>query len=409
MNTQGLKYSPISIEGELTISGSKSESNRLLMLKAMFGGVLEIENLSNSEDTQLIQKALQQTENLVDVHHAGTAMRFLTAYFSIQEGREIVITGSKRMKERPIKILVDALRDMGADIDYEGEEGFPPLRIKGKALAGNKVQVKANVSSQYISALMLIGAKLPKGLFLELEGKITSRTYINMSVQLLNRVGIPVVFEGNTLCVSPKEYLLIAKATVESDWSSVSYLYSFVALSKSADLQVNHFFEESLQGDNALVGIYKEYFGVQTRFKGTKLGLTKQANFTLPIFFELNMNDCPDIAQTVAVTAAALGVKCKLTGLETLKIKETDRLQALYNELKKLGVSVRITENSLELVSFSTVNKSKIAKIATYNDHRMAMAFAPWCLLAPIDIEAPNVVEKSYPDFWGDVKKLGLL
>ena len=390
---------------KITITGSKSESNRLLLLQALYSEI-KIENLSNSDDSVLMQKALASSEAIVDIHHAGTAMRFLTAYFAAKENKTLVLTGSKRMKERPISILVDALKQLGAEISYKENEGFPPLLIKGKKLTNHKVNLKANVSSQYISALLLIASKLENGLELTLEGEITSVPYINMTLALLNDIGINTSFQKNVIKVLPKNNQLSkTELTVESDWSSVSYFYSIVALSSvGTQLKLASYKRDSLQGDSVLTELYKE-FGVSSTFNSDELILEKTDIDSQDINFDLK--NAPDIAQTIAATAFGLGLKCDLFGLHTLKIKETDRLVALKTELEKLGAQVNITENSLHLSSSNNINSS--IETETYNDHRMAMAFAPFALKTNLIIKDAKVVSKSYPTFWEDLKRIGFL
>lgn len=390
-------------ESTIRISGSKSETNRLLLLKALFA-TIQLENTSDSDDSEVMMKALTATGELIDIHHAGTAMRFLTAYFATQPGREVVLTGSPRMKERPIKILVEALRQLGATISYEAEEGYPPIRIVGKKLSESKVALPADVSSQYISALLLIAAGLKNGLELTLEGKITSIPYIKMTLQLLKEVGITAHFEGNTIRVVPmKEALAPVIVTVESDWSSASYFYSIVALaSPGTVITLSSYKANSLQGDSALADLYQS-FGVETTFENKYVVLKKTATPLQSVTFELNHT--PDIAQTIAVTCFGLGIGCHLTGLHTLKIKETDRLEALKTELEKLGAAITVTDDSLTLEAATTITTN--VSIATYHDHRMAMAFAPLALRVPIIIADAGVVSKSYPQFWEDLKAVG--
>ncbi len=388
-------------EGSLNITGSKSETNRLLLLQALFSG-FKLENISNSDDSQLMQQALQSTSNLIDIHHAGTAMRFLTAYFSNMEDREVVLTGSNRMQERPIKILVDALRELGASIQYLKEEGFPPLRIQGKKLSGGKVMLSGDVSSQYVSALLLLGSVLKKGLQIKLIGKTTSVPYINMTLTLLNNFGIQTKFEGEYISVVPVKIPIIETQVIESDWSSASYFFSIVALSKKSEIRLSSYREKSLQGDAILRVIFND-LGVKSHFEGDTLVLNKDSKI-LPNKVKLDLSKAPDIAQTIAVTCYGLGVDCDLMGLHTLKIKETDRLEALQVELSKLGASISVTDKSLHLVSNN--NFISNCSIDTYNDHRMAMAFAPLALKIPIQINASEVVSKSYPDFWDDLKQL---
>ncbi len=390
------------LKSEISITGSKSETNRLLLLQALFPNI-SIENTSNSDDSEVMQMALKGNEEIIDIHHAGTAMRFLTAFFAIQENRTVTLTGSPRMKERPIKILVEALRQLGAKIEYVENEGFPPIKITGQKLAQSKVSLPASVSSQYISALLLIGAKLENGIELTLEGEITSVPYIKMTLALLNDLKIKTSFEDNVIKVFSKLEVATKVMTVESDWSSASYFFSIAALSQNATFALTSYKETSLQGDSALVAIYQK-MGVDTHFEGNKMTLTQQENFKFESV-NFDLNNTPDIAQTIVVTCLGLGIGCHLTGLHTLKIKETDRLEALHIELTKLGANISVTNESLTLLPSPTINHN--IKIATYNDHRMAMAFAPLALKVPIIIENAEVVSKSYPDFWEDLKSLG--
>ncbi|MFV0211040.1 3-phosphoshikimate 1-carboxyvinyltransferase [Empedobacter stercoris] len=393
------------INNQLSITGSKSESNRLLLLNQLFENVLTLENISNSEDSQLMQKALANKTDLIDIHHAGTAMRFLTAYFSIQDGRKVTLTGSDRMKQRPIKILVDALNELGAEISYQENEGYPPLSIVGKKLTKETITIPSNISSQYITALCLIGTKLENGLTINLDGKIISVPYIQMTIQLLNKVGIKATFEGNTIQVPFTKRIEAQIVQVESDWSSASYYYSLIALSQNSEVKISTYFEDSLQGDSALQNIYAENFGVISTFDNGILSLKNDANFQPKQKIELNLINTPDIAQTIAATCVGLKVNCILTGLETLKIKETDRLVALKNELEKLGAIIRITDDSLAIEGYQDF--SETPTFETYNDHRMAMCMAPLAQKYAIRINNEMVVEKSYPTFWEDWTKLG--
>ena len=388
-------------EGSLRITGSKSETNRLLLLQALFKG-FKLENISNSDDSKVMQEALESTSEVVDVHHAGTAMRFLTAYFSHLEGHEVVLTGSTRMQERPIKILVDALRSIGAYIVYEKVEGFPPIRIKGKKLLGGTISLASDISSQYISALLLLGPVLEKGLKLNLVGKITSIPYIKMTLALLNNIGITTSFKDQLIRVGSVNKIKRINQVVESDWSSASYFFSIVALAKKAKISLTSFKKSSLQGDVILLDIY-EQLGVSSRFEEDTLYLKKE-NKPLPNSIQLDLTKTPDIAQTIAVSCYGLGVGCDLVGLHTLKIKETDRLEALQVELTKLGATIKVTNESLHLSP--DTNFIENCSISTYNDHRMAMAFAPLALKIPLKIEDSSVVSKSYPDFWNDLRKL---
>ncbi len=396
----------------IAISGSKSETNRLLLLKALYP-YISIKNASNSDDSEVMVDALQKSEIRnqnslrIDVHHAGTAMRFLTAYFAILEGTEVILTGSSRMQERPIQILVDALNQLGAEITYIEKEGFPPIKIVGKKLTHSKVSLPANVSSQYISALLLIAPKLENGLDLILEGVITSRPYIEMTLALLNKIGVDTSFITNCISVSP---MAISEnpqpINIESDWSSASYYYSIVALSEiGTQIHLSTFNENSLQADAVLSELYKN-FGVATIFNAdNSITISKTSN-SKPQAINLQLNSSPDIAQTIAVTCFGLGVTCQLNGLHTLKIKETDRLVALKNELTPLGAKVEITSDAISIDGCPNLEMEN-AVIKTYQDHRMAMAFAPLALKIPLEIEQAEVVSKSYPTFWNDLKSLG--
>lgn len=397
-----LQTSHLDLQEQITITGSKSETNRLLLLQALFPNI-SLTNTSNSDDSEVMQKALMGNEEIVDIHHAGTAMRFLTAYFAVNEGREVVLTGSTRMQERPIKVLVEALEQLGAKISYEKEAGYPPIRIKGQKITAHKVSIPANVSSQYISALLLVAPKLEHGIELTLVGEITSVPYIKMTLALLNDLDIQTSFIGNVIKVYPKKEVATKIINVESDWSSASYFFSLVALSNTASISLTSYKENSLQGDSALVEIYRQ-MGVTSHFEGNKLILTKQQGF---VYADLNLdlNNTPDIAQTIVVTCLGLGIACHLTGLHTLKIKETDRLEALRIELEKLGANISVTNDSLTLTATESINHE--VRIDTYNDHRMAMAFAPLGLKVAIIINNADVVSKSYPDFWDDLKKMG--
>ena len=385
------------------ISGSKSESNRLLILQKLFDGIT-INNLSDSDDTHHLQHALSTNDTSINIGHAGTAMRFLTAFFATQSNRTVVLSGSERMHQRPIKILVDALRSLGAEITYTEKDGFPPLQIRGKKLIKNNVKINGNISSQYISALLLIAASLPNGLRIQLLGDITSIPYIKMTLSLLNRVGVSTNFEGQYIHVKPylkpKEQVLV----VESDWSSASYFYSIIALSKvGSEIGLSSYSKESLQGDSVLAKIYL-HFGVETSFKENSILLRKTKESSKDLL-KIDLNKAPDIAQTIAVTCFGLGISCNLNGLHTLKIKETDRLEALHKELSKLGATISVTDDSLDLKASSKINSN--ISIETYNDHRMAMAFTPLAIKTPIQILDAGVVTKSYRNFWEDMQQIG--
>ena len=402
MSTLRLTHPSQQLSGNCTITGSKSESNRLLILQALFPE-LELQNLSNSDDTQAMTRGLSSAQETIDIGHAGTTMRFLTSYFATTAGAKKILTGSKRMQERPIKILVDALRAIGADIEYVKNEGYPPLRISGKKITVDSVELAANVSSQYITSLMLIAPSLPKGLTIHLVGEITSIPYINMTCSLLQKVGVQAKFEGQTIQVFPQDKIATKTVEVESDWSSASYHFSMAALADNAQISIKNYVSDSLQGDSVLVEIYTQ-MGVSSSFDGNTLHLKN--NGTVQPRITLDLVKAPDIAQTIAVTCFGLGISCDLTGLHTLKIKETDRLVALDTELSKLGADIRVTNESLHLAARKNPINEGVA-IDTYHDHRMAMAFAPLGIKVPISINDADVVSKSYPTFWDDLRSLG--
>ena len=411
------------LNGAITLPSSKSISNRVLMIKALSGLDIEITNLSEAKDTQtLLQLLTTKGLTTFDVGHAGTSMRFLTAFLAMKEG-EFILTGSERMQQRPIKILVDALKILGAEIECLNNEGFPPLKIKGKKLPGGEITIDGSVSSQYISALMLVAPYMKNGLKINFEGQVTSKPYIEMTTEVMRYFGVELLWMENSIEIKVGEYVS-KDFLVEADWSAASYWYSMVALSNKADITLQGLQKESLQGDAVVANIY-ENFGVKTEFIENGIRLTKNSSpitHHSPLF--LDFTDCPDLAQTVAVTCAALNIPAKLTGLSTLRIKETDRIAALQTELCKLGYQVNIENDDLIIFPSlrteqggvkQSVTINEIASplamtntIKTYNDHRMAMAFAPLALLYPIHIEDEDVVVKSYPNFWKDLTKVWL-
>ena len=389
------------IRAHISIPGSKSESNRLLILQQLYPA-LEIDNISNSDDSIRVQNALQSKNKIIDIGHAGTAMRFLTAYFAIQHQKRTVLTGSDRMKQRPIGVLVNALQQLDSSITYIEKDGFPPIEILGKELSKNKLQIQADVSSQYISALLLIAPKLKNGLELTLTGKVTSQPYIDMTLALLNTIGINTSFENNSIRIKAKKQIeRPVKITVEPDWSSASYYYSLAALQKNAKIELTGFRQNSLQGDRFVADIYTK-LGVQTTFTKNGILIESISDFIPEKKLTFDLNKTPDLAQTLAVSCVGLGIDCHLSGLHTLAIKETNRLEALKNELEKLGAAIRITPDSLTLKAPKSLKKN--CTIKTYQDHRMAMAFAPLSVLVPLIIEDKDVVSKSYPGFWEDWK-----
>tara|TARA_B100000886_G_scaffold255880_1_gene181260 strand:- start:168 stop:1397 length:1230 start_codon:yes stop_codon:yes gene_type:complete len=391
------------IKGAVSISGSKSESNRLILLRA-YTSYFKILNLSDSDDTQLMLSAIESDKKEINIGHAGTAMRFLTSYYSSISEKSKILTGSNRMKQRPISILIDALKDLGCDIEYIEKSGFPPLKINGKNILSNSVTLPADVSSQYISSLMMLGVSLENGLNIKLSSEITSLPYILMTKKIIERIGGTVNMNDNEITIEPFTEKVVPLQFIESDWSSASYFFSIAALSKSTRLTLSTFFKDSLQGDSKLVDIYK-IFGIETIFEEDHIILRKN-KIDLPKSINLNLKDNPDLAQTIIVTCLGLRIDCTLDGLHTLKIKETDRLIALKNEIEKFNVDkVEITENSIILQNNSNLNHD--VSIETYNDHRMAMSFAPLSIIVPIIIKNPEVVTKSYLNFWSDLENLG--
>jgi 3-phosphoshikimate 1-carboxyvinyltransferase len=392
-----------SIEGVLNISGSKSESNRLLILRA-FTSYFDIKNISDSDDTNVMISAINSNQEEIDIGHAGTAMRFLTSYFSSINNSSVILTGSKRMKERPISILVDALRELEVEISYIENEGYPPIKIKGKEINKKQVKLPANVSSQYITSLMMLGVSLQNGLVINLSTEITSLPYIEMTKKIIERIGGNVKLKSNQILIDSLSNKKIPNQLVESDWSSASYFYSMVALSDLSDLSLNTYHKDSIQGDSHLAEIYKN-FGVKTTYINNGIHLSKSDD-KIEKKISLDLSNNPDLAQTIVVTCLGLEIDCDLFGLQTLKIKETDRLKALKSEIEKFGVDkIEITESSLHLENKSQL-KSNIS-IDTYDDHRMAMSFVPLSLLDPIKINDPLVVTKSYVSFWDHLEKLG--
>ena len=391
------------LHGNINISGSKSESNRLLTLRA-YTSFFNINNLSDSDDTKTMISSLKSHKEEINIGHAGTAMRFLTSYYSSILNSSKILTGSSRMKERPILILVEALNNLGADIEYIDKKGYPPIKINGKLIDGNEIALPADVSSQYISSLMMLGVSINQGLKIKLSTKITSLPYIHMTKKIIERIGGIVDIKPDEIIIKQLVSNKIPDQIVESDWSSASYFYSLVALSDSSDITLSSFFNNSIQGDSRIVDIYKQ-FGVETTFLNDKIYLKKN-NIDLPDSISINLRDNPDLAQTIVVTCLGLGVNCKLEGLHTLKLKETDRLLALKREIEKFEVDcVTISNQSITLKNNSKL-KSGVS-INTYDDHRMAMSFAPLSMINPIIIINPEVVSKSYLNFWNDLESLG--
>jgi len=396
------------LHGELHLAGSKSISNRALIIRALCSDDFPIHRLANAQDTQTLQQLLKRADTIFDTGAAGTTYRFLTAYLSAQEGTQL-LTGSERMKQRPIGVLVEALRSLGASIRYLEQEGYPPLEIGPPAGFGqiNRLQIPASTSSQYISALLMLAPTLPRGLELELTGKIVSRPYIEMTLSLMDFFGASHRWSGQVIEVPPAAYRA-RPFTVEADWSAASYHYSLVALAPAADLTLHGLFTRSVQGD-AVLPKMMEQFGVMSSFDEGQVRLRKTAEATVTDHFEWDFLTCPDLAQTMAVVCAAYGVSSRFTGLETLRIKETDRIEALHQELVKVGAD--FTAVDAEQQAYGTTGRISIDEelplFRTYEDHRMAMAFAPLALFSAISFEDPMVVRKSYPNFWQDLQKLG--
>ena len=391
------------LHGNINISGSKSESNRLLTLRA-YTSFFNINNLSDSDDTKTMISSLKSDKEEINIGHAGTAMRFLTSYYSSIVNSSKILTGSSRMKERPILILVEALNNLGADIEYIDKKGYPPIKINGKLIYGNEIALPADVSSQYVSSLMMLGVSINQGLKIKLSTKITSLPYIDMTKKIIERIGGIAEVKPDEIIIKQLVSNKIPDQTVESDWSSASYFFSLVALSDSSDLILSSFFHNSIQGDSRIVEIYKQ-FGVETKFLNDKIYLKKN-NIHLPDSISINLRDNPDLAQTIVVTCLGLGVDCKLEGLHTLKLKETDRLIALKREIEKFDVdSITISDQSITLKNNSKLKSGVI--IDTYDDHRMAMSFAPLSIIHPITVVNPEVVSKSYLNFWSDLRSIG--
>ncbi|WP_116127606.1 3-phosphoshikimate 1-carboxyvinyltransferase [Lewinella sp. IMCC34183] len=408
-----LSYPGGPLEGHLRLTGSKSIANRALLIQALTPGGFTINGLAAADDTVRMQRLLASEDETLDCGPAGTTYRFLTGYLCRRQGTQL-LTGSQRMKERPIGILVDALRTLGADIEYAEKEGYPPLRIGYSALdKSDRVSIAADTSSQYISSLLMLAPTLPTGLKLTLEGEVVSLPYIKMTLALMGHFGIKHHWEGQTIVINPQVYQG-RDFTVEADWSAASYYYSLAALADSSDLRIDGLFADSLQGDSVVHRLYEE-FGVSTTFTDTGVHLTKPAGIQPPALFEHDFVECPDVAQTLMGTCAGLGVQGLYSGLQTLFIKETDRVKAMKTELGKVGVSLyKIPPHMTGKTGiryFAQEGQADFAggtpTFATYHDHRMAMALAPLALLHPVAIENPEVVEKSYPDFYRDLAGLG--
>ncbi len=382
------------------LPASKSISNRALIINALSGSKAVLDNLSDANDTQLMLRLVNSDSETIDVEDAGTTMRFLTAYFSVT-GKHKILTGTHRMKERPIGLLVDALRSLGCEIKYLEKDGFPSHKTLGfSGQKTNTLEIRGDVSSQYISALMMIAPILPQGLRLKLTGKIGSRPYIEMTASLMRQFGAKLSFTDDTVIVQSTKYKP-SSLTVESDWSAVSYWFAFAALADEAEIFLPRLQRDSLQGDSVITDIMSK-LGVKSVFENELLKLTKIKETSS---IRWDFTHCPDLAQTVAVICAAKGISGKFTGLESLRIKETDRIAALQNELRKIGAD--LTEDKDEWTLIPSEKLPASASFATYKDHRMAMAFAPLATLMEVEVDNADVVRKSYPNFWRDMESFG--
>jgi len=385
------------------IPTSKSLSNRWLILQYLYPEI-SLSHLSTAQDTIILREALQKIDQnderiYLNIGHAGTAMRFLTALLCMLESKSFILDGSARMQARPIGILVEALKSLGADLDYLNQDGFPPLQIKGKKLSKNRLEIAQNVSSQYISALLLIAPKLPEGLTLNLKGRQVSKPYVQMTLSLLKVLGITIIEKENSIKILPQKTLSKKHVRIEGDWSSASYFYGALAVLRNKNISLSSFDQNSLQGDQKVADYFKA-FGIDTSYtNGQKIILSVKPEFEMPSFLNFDLLETPDLAQTLAVTCLALGIKCRLTGLQPLRLKETDRLSALQTEMHKLGTIVKISDDSFELIDANIKNLD--VSIETYDDHRMAMSFAILQKRFPaLQINHPEVVVKSFPDFW---------
>ena len=397
---------PAQIYTTIQLPSSKSISNRALIINALGNGTHHPENLSDCDDTRVMIRALNDDKETIDIMAAGTAMRFLTAYLSVTPGTRI-ITGTERMQQRPIQVLVNALRELGADIEYVANDGFPPLRITGRELRKDTISLPGNVSSQYISALLMIAPVLTNGLTIRLTGDIISRPYINLTLQLMNDFGVRAEWtDDHRLKVEPQAYHS-TPFYVESDWSAASYWYQIVALSKEAEVTLPGLFKDSYQGDSQVAGIFRS-LGVETIYKDKTVILKKNGKSVERLDYDF-INQ-PDLAQTFVVTCALLNIPFRFSGLQSLKIKETDRMAALITEMRKLGYILHETDGSVLSWEGERCTTEEHPAIDTYEDHRMAMAFAPTCLALPeILINNPQVVSKSYPRYWEDLRQAGFI
>jgi len=400
-NKKKLHLKTDQITVRIDLPASKSISNRALILNALSYSPYDIQNLSDCDDTRVTLEALDSNDTTFDIGAAGTAMRFLTAFLAKTVG-EWIITGSERMKNRPVKILVEALNSLGARIEYIEKEGFPPLKIFGCALTGGEIHLNGSVSSQYISALMMIAPFMQKGLKITLDGKIISKPYIEMTIQMMQEFGAEIELTENTIHIEPQDYMPI-EYLVESDWTAASYWYEMLSLVGQGNIFLNGLFQDSYQGDSKVAELF-EQLGIHTTYMSEGILLTStKINATS---LEYDFTDQPDLAQTLAVTCCFKGIPFIFTGLHSLKIKETDRIAALINELRKLGFVLTEAGEGRLVWDGEYCDPIENIIIETYDDHRMAMAFTPAAIFHPISIEHPEVVSKSYPNFWKDIEKI---
>ena len=392
------------LQGRISLPASKSISNRLLIIRELSAEKFIIENLSDSDDTRLLQKGLQSTAEVVDIGHAGTAMRFITAFFAATAQKKI-ITGSERMKNRPIGELVDALNSLGAQICYLEKDGYPPIRTSGKQISGNNIEISGNTSSQFISALLLVAPVLPNGLTINIKGIPVSMPYINMTLNLMQQAGINYTFNNSTIKIEQQSYRSQG-IKVEPDMSAASYWYQIAILANDAQLMLEGVTKKSLQGD-AIISQLSRSFGVETEYTPEGAIITKKKSSCAMLDF--NFLDIPDVIQTMAVACCLSNTCFRFSGAQTLRIKETDRIEALQKELFKLGYCIKETAPGVIQWNGERTKPQDNISISTYNDHRMAMAFAPAAIFFPeLQIENPNVVSKSYPNFWNDLEKIGV-
>lgn len=391
-------------QNKALLPASKSIANRALIMATLCSANDKIENLSDCDDTRAVIRAISTETAEKNIGAAGTAMRFLTAYYAISDS-SVIMTGTERMKNRPISILVDALKILGANIEYVEKEGYPPLRIEGKQLRGGEIYVDGSVSSQYLSALLMIAPYTQEGLRLIIEGDLVSRPYLQMTLSLMKMYGVDYRWESNVISINPNKYQPI-DFVVENDWSAASYWYSVVALAENMSIELKYLLPGSLQGDSKLVELYKP-LGVETKFVDGGVVLSKNKNVKLPSFYDISLKEQPDLAQTLVVSCLLMNIPFKFSGLGNLKIKETDRIYALINECKKLGFVLKEVDYGVLSWDGEKCNVADEIVINTYEDHRMAMAFAPAVIkFGTITISEPDVVTKSYPAFWQEFQKV---